>query len=103
MVDGAGAELPVELLGSESSEVVDGEGPEVEHVVPGKGVSLLDHHHLTAQQGQLDGRPQTTRAAADDQTLDGVREGLINGNSAGFSLFQLLCFGFTDHNHKQQT
>ena len=57
MVDGAGAELPVELLGSEAPEVVDGVGPEVEHVVPGEGVPLLDHHHLTAQQGQLDGRP----------------------------------------------
>lgn len=71
MVDGAGAELAVELLGSEAPQVVYGEGPEVEHIVPGEGVSFLDHHHLTAQQGQFDGRPQTTRAATDDQTLKG--------------------------------
>lgn len=70
MVDGAGAELAVELLGTESPEVVDGVGPEVEHVVSGEGVSLLDHHHLTAQQGQLDGRPQTAGTRADDQTLE---------------------------------
>ena len=75
MVDGAGAELAVELLGSEPPEVVYGEGPEVEHVVPGEGVSLLDHHHLAAQQRQLDGRPQAARAAADDQTLNGHKGG----------------------------
>lgn len=73
MVDGAGAELAVELLGPEAPEVVYGEGPEVEHVVPGEGVPLLDHHHFAAQQGQFNGRPQTTGAAADDQTLDGGR------------------------------
>lgn len=74
VVDGAGAELAVELLGPKPPEVVDGEGPEVEHVVPGEGVSLLDHHHLTAQQGQLDGCPQATRTPANDQTLNGVKE-----------------------------
>jgi len=70
VVDGAGAKLAVELLGSEAPQVVDGEGPEVEHVVPGEGVPLLNHHHLTAQQGQLDGRPQAARAATDDQALN---------------------------------
>lgn len=69
VIDGAGAELAVELLGSEGAEVVDGEGPQVEHVVPGEGVPLLDHHHLAAEQRQLDGRPQATGPAADDQTL----------------------------------
>ncbi len=48
VVDGASAELAVELLGTKAPEVVNGEGPEVEHIVPGEGVSLLDHHHLTA-------------------------------------------------------
>ena len=46
MIDGAGAELPVELLGPQAPEVLDGEGPEVEHVVPGEGVSLLQQHHF---------------------------------------------------------
>lgn len=81
MVDGAGTELAVELLGSEAPEVVDGEGPEVEHVVPGEGVSLLDHDHLAAQQGQFDGRTQSTRTPADDQTLCEEKEELVKHNS----------------------
>lgn len=73
MVNGASTELAVKLLGSESPEVVYSKGPEVKHIVPGEGVSLLDHHHLTSQQGQLNGCPQTTRTPADDQTLNGVK------------------------------
>lgn len=73
VVDGAGTELSVELLGPESPEVVNGVGPKVEHIVPGEGVSFFNHHHLAAQQSQLDGRPKATRTAADDQTLNGRR------------------------------
>lgn len=73
VVDGASTELSVELLGPESPEVVNGVGPEVEHIVPGEGVSFFNHHHLAAQQSQLDGRPKATRTAADDQTLNGRR------------------------------
>lgn len=69
MVDGAGAELPVELLGPQTSEVLDGEGPEVQDVVPGEGVSLLQQHHLGPQQSQLDGRAQAAWSGTDDQTL----------------------------------
>lgn len=46
VVDGAGTELPVELLGSEAPQVMDGERPEVQHVVPGEGVPLLHHDHF---------------------------------------------------------
>ena len=74
MVDGACAELAVELLGPEAPEVMNGVGPEVEHVVPGESVSLLNHHHFAAQQGQLDGCPQTTRTPTNDQTLEKVKE-----------------------------
>ena len=81
MVEGPGAEFAIEVLGSQGPEVVDGVGPEVEHVVPGEGVPLLDHHHLAAQQCQLDGGPQAARPPAHDQTLGdqeagwgGVRE-----------------------------
>lgn len=74
VVDGACTELSIELFGSEASEVVDGEGPEVQHIVPGEGVSLFHHHHLAAEQGQLDGRPQAAGAPADDQTLGGDKE-----------------------------
>lgn len=83
VVDGASTELAVELLGSEAPQVVNGEGPEVEHVVPGEGVSLLDHHHLTAQQGQLDGCPQTTWTPTDNQTLNRVKEEEKKQNGGG--------------------
>lgn len=46
VVDGASTELPVELLGSQAPQVVDGERPEVQHVVPGEGVPLLHHNHF---------------------------------------------------------
>ena len=46
VVDGARAELAVELLGRESAQVVDVVGPQVQHVVPGEAVALLHHHHL---------------------------------------------------------
>ena len=36
VVDGSRAELPVELLGPQTPEVMDGEGPQVQHVVPGE-------------------------------------------------------------------
>lgn len=63
------AEAPVELLGSEAAEVIDGVGPQVQHVVPGEGLSLLQHHHLGPQQGQLHGCPQPTWSSPQHQTL----------------------------------
>lgn len=69
VVNGASAELSVELFGAEAAQVVYGERPQVEHVVAGEGVPLLDHDHLAAQQGQLDGGAQAAGSAADDQTL----------------------------------
>lgn len=74
VVDGASTELAVELLGSQAPEVMNRERPEVKHIVAGECVSFFDHHHFTAQQRQLDGRPQTTRPAADDQTLNRIKE-----------------------------
>jgi len=55
MIDSTGAELPVELLGPEAPEVLDGEGPEVQHIVPREGVSLLQQHHFGPEETQLDG------------------------------------------------
>lgn len=69
MVDGSGAELSVEFLCPEAPEVLDGEGPQVEHIVPGESISLLQQHHLGPQEAQLDGRPQATWSRPDDQTL----------------------------------
>lgn len=71
VVQRAGAEFAIELLGSELSEVVNGEGPQVENVVPGERVSLLQHHHLSPQQGQLDGSPQPTWPGTQHETLRG--------------------------------
>lgn len=73
MIDSTGAELPIKLLGPEAPEVLDGERPEVEHVVPGESISLLQQHHFGAQKPKLDGCPQTTWPSTNDQTL-GVRE-----------------------------
>lgn len=55
MIDSTSTELPVELLGPEAPEVLDGEGPEVQHIVPGEGVSFLQQHHFGPQESQLDG------------------------------------------------
>lgn len=70
------AELPIELLGSEPTEITDGVGPQVEDIVPGESLPLLQHHHLSPEQGQFDGRPQPARPGAQDQTLrDGGNDG----------------------------
>lgn len=57
VIQRAGAELPVERLGPEPTEVRNGEGPQVENVVSGERFPLLHHHHLGPQEGELDGRP----------------------------------------------
>ncbi len=55
MIDSTSTELSIELLGPEAPEVLDGEGPEVQHIVPGEGVSLLQKNHFGPQESQLDG------------------------------------------------
>lgn len=69
VVDGASTELPVELLGSQAPQVMDGERPEVQHIVPGEGVPLLHHDHLGPQIGKFNGSAQTTRSSPNDETL----------------------------------
>lgn len=75
VVQRASAEFAVELLGSELAEVTNGEGPQVEDVVPGERFSLLQHHHLSPQQGQFDGSPQPTWPGTQHQTLRGGGRG----------------------------
>ena len=70
MVYGPGAEFAIELFGPEAPQVMNGVRPEVQHVVPGEGVSLFDHHHFGTHQSELDGCPQAAGAASDDQTLN---------------------------------
>lgn len=69
VVDGSSTEFAIKLLGAEASEVMDGVGPQVQHVVPGEGVPLLDHHHLGAHQSELDGGAQAAGASSDDEAL----------------------------------
>lgn len=69
VVDGAGTELPVELLGSQAPQVVDGVRPEVQHVVPGEGVPLLYHNHFGSQVGKFDGSAQAAGSSAHNETL----------------------------------
>lgn len=41
MIDSTGTELSIEFFGPEAPEVLDGEGPEMQHIIPGEGISLL--------------------------------------------------------------
>ena len=75
VVQRAAAEFPIELLGSKAAQVVDGVGPQVQHVVPGERLALLQHHHLGPQKRQLYGCSQSTGARSQHQTLwERVRE-----------------------------
>lgn len=49
---------------------MNGEGPKVQHVVPGEGVPLLNHHHFGTHQRELNGCPQATGASSDDEALN---------------------------------
>ena len=69
MVYGPGAELAIKLFGPEAPQVMNGVRPKVQHIVPREGVSLLDDHHFGTQQSKLNGCPQATGAASDDEAL----------------------------------
>lgn len=69
VVNGSGTEFAIKLFGAEASQVMNGVGPEVQHVVPGERVPLLDHHHLGTHQGELDGSAQAAGASTDDEAL----------------------------------
>lgn len=78
MVDGSGTEFAIELFGAEASQVMNGVGPKVQHVVPGEGVPLLDHHHLGSHQSKLNGGAQAAGASSDNEALE--RRGEISKN-----------------------
>ena len=69
MVYGSSTEFPIEFLSSEVPEVMDSERPKVENIIPGEGVSLLNHHNLGSQQGQLYGYTQSTWTTTNAETL----------------------------------
>lgn len=51
MINSSSTKLPIELFGTEAPEVLDGKGPEVQHIVPGEGISLFQQHHLGPKEG----------------------------------------------------
>lgn len=69
MVDGTRAEFAIKLFGPEAPQVMNGEGPKVQHIVPREGVPLLNHHHFGPHQGELNGRAQAAGASSDDEAL----------------------------------
>lgn len=73
VVYGTGTEFSVKLFGPEAPQVVNREGPKMEHVVPGKTVPFFNHHHFGTQQGELNGSPQAAGTSTDDQTLNKER------------------------------
>lgn len=76
VVNGSSTKFAIKLFGAEASQVMNGVGPEVQYVVPGEGVPLLDHHHPGAHQSELDGGAQAAGASSDDEALK--REGEIS-------------------------
>lgn len=49
VVNGSSTELAVEFLGTQTSKIMYGEGPEMQDVVSGKGISLLNNDNLGSQ------------------------------------------------------
>lgn len=69
MVDGSCTEFAIELFGAEAPQVVDGEWPQMQHVIAGKGIPLLYDHHLGSQERQVDGCTKATGSSPNYQTL----------------------------------
>lgn len=85
MIDGTSTELPIELLGPQATQVLDGKGPEVEYIVAWEGISLLKKDHLGPQEAQFDGRPQAAWPRTNDQALWASQaDERTDGNMGGF-------------------
>ena len=63
------AEFRKEDLDPQTLEVLNDEGPDVEDVVPGEGLPLLQHDGLAAHQLALDRGADAARPATHDQGL----------------------------------
>lgn len=70
MVYGSSTELSVELFGPQTTEVLNGERPEMQNIVPWESIALFHKNHPGTQKSQLYSRPQSTRTCAYDQTLN---------------------------------
>ena len=69
MINCTSTEFSIELLGTKAPEVLDGEWPEMKHIVPWEGISLLKQHHFGPQESQFDGCTQAAWSSTNDQTL----------------------------------
>lgn len=69
MIQRARAEFAIELFGSELAEVIDGVGPQMENIVSGECLPLLQQHHLSPQQGQFNGHSQATWTSTQHEAL----------------------------------
>lgn len=49
MIDGAGTEFPEEFLRTQTTEVLDDEGPEMKDVVSGHTIPFFHDHHFRSQ------------------------------------------------------
>lgn len=55
MVDGSSTKLAIKLLGSKTPQILNGEGPKMEHIVSGECIPLLQQNHLGSKEAQLYG------------------------------------------------
>jgi hypothetical protein len=63
VVDGAGAELPEELLSTQSSQILDYERPQMEDVVARQPVPFFDHHLTKHFQNNRNVKRKETRSS----------------------------------------
>lgn len=70
MINCTSTEFPIELFCPETPEVLDGEGPKMQDIVPGEGISLLNQHHFGPQESQFYCCAQAAWPRTNNQTLE---------------------------------
>lgn len=90
MVNGSRTELPVELLGSELLQVLDGEGPKMEDIVPRERLSLLNDDHLGSKQHAVYGQTQPSRTCSYDEYSDTTSRFLQGMDRPRFKLVMMM-------------
>lgn len=82
MIYGSCTKLSIKLLGSEATQVLDGERPEMEDVVPGESVSLFHEHHPRSQKTQLDSCTKPAWSCAYYQALTITEKTLLKSTQS---------------------
>lgn len=72
VIQGASAETAIEFLGSKCPQVLDSERPKVQHIVSGKDLSFLYHHHVCSKESQFNSWAETTGPCPNDQALKNI-------------------------------